>query len=212
MDIGVVVCGGLGELLTHVRNGHSWRQDRYASAIAHEDGIHFEIDDDLDLKDTAAIIWVLAEDLLRGVQRLGLDVVTLLAVRPKLDTARMRTFKVLAHADEVVKEVLRIKIRVLTESYALSWRDTHNAIQRQVKQAHFVIGATEQEPAIAKLLEQIRVQHIFNWASLVERLIDDVLDTMMGNVVIERTKQLKSSQIRYTVVVDNRVALLARDR
>lgn len=208
----MVVCGSLGELLTHVRNGHSWRQDRYASAIAHEDGIHFEIDDDLDLKDAAAVIWILAEDLLRGVQRLGLDVVTLLAVRPKLDTARMRTFQVLAHADKIVKEMLRVKVGILTERNALGWCDAHDAVQRQVEEAHVTLGTAEQEPAIAKLLEQIRVQHIFNWASLVERLIDDVQHTMMGYVVIERTKQLKSSQIRYTVVVDNRASLLARDR
>ena len=92
----------------------------------------------------------------------------------------MRTFQVLAHADKIVKEMLRVKVGILTERNTLGWCDAHDAVQRQVEEAHVTLGATEQEPAIAKLLEQIRVQHIFNWASLVERLIDDVQHTMMG--------------------------------
>ena len=36
-------------------NGHAWREDLQAGAIAHEDGIHLEIDDDFNLEDATAV-------------------------------------------------------------------------------------------------------------------------------------------------------------
>ena len=97
----------------------------------------------------------------------------------------MCAFQALTHADDIVKEVLSIKVGILTESDALGGCDADNAVQRQIEQLHLVIGAAEQEPTVAELLEQIGVQHILNGPLLFKGLIDNMQHTMVGNVVIE---------------------------
>ena len=100
----------------------------------------------------------------------------------------------------------------MTERNALGGSNAHDSVQRQIEETHLALGAAEQEPPVAELLEQIRVQHILNGATLVKRLIEHVQHTTVGNVVIERAEQLEAFQIRHTVVVNNRAALLTRDR
>lgn len=181
----VVVGGGPIELVAHVGYCQAWRQDFHPRTVTHEDGIHLVVDDDLDLEDTTAVVGILADEMLRGVHRLGLDVVALIVVGPELDAARKRTSQVLAHPNHVVKEVLSVKVRILAESDILGGRDTHDAVQRQVEQLHLVVGAAEQEPAVAELLEQIGVQHILYRVLSFKGLVDDAQHAVMGNVVIE---------------------------
>lgn len=58
-------------LVLHIAHGTSGRDDSYSWAIAHEDGVEFEVDDHGDLQDAAAVL-VFSDELLAVMKGLGL--------------------------------------------------------------------------------------------------------------------------------------------
>lgn len=63
-------------LVFHIAHGTSGRDDSYSWAIAHEDGVEFEVDDHGDLEDAAAVL-VFSDELLAVMKGFGLDILAL---------------------------------------------------------------------------------------------------------------------------------------
>ena len=100
-------------LVFHIAHGTSGRDDSYSWAIAHEDGVEFEVDDHGDLKDAAAVL-ILSDQFLAMMEGLGLDILALFHGSPELDGARL-VVDILAHSYDIVKELLAIELGILTE-------------------------------------------------------------------------------------------------
>ena len=67
---------------------------------------------------------------------------------------------VLAHTNDIVEECLAVEIGVLPELdihrlYALY------AVERQIVKHQSPVGATEQEPTVAELFQQVWMQNVF---------------------------------------------------
>ena len=65
-----------------------WGDDFDTWAIGHKDRIHLDIDDYFDAEGATAIFRIFTQQLLRGVQWFGLNILTLLGACPKLYATR----------------------------------------------------------------------------------------------------------------------------
>ena len=115
----------------HIAHGTSGRDDSYSWAIAHEDGVEFEVDDHGDLEDAAAVL-ILSDQFLAMMEGLGLDILALFHGSPKLDGARL-VVDILAHSYDIVKELLAIELGILTE-WLFDWFNGYHSVKSQVIQ------------------------------------------------------------------------------
>lgn len=69
----------------HVAHGIPRINDLDAWAIRHENGVHLEIDDNINPEDATSVLFVLLQQSLRAMYRYCLDVLALLGIRPELD-------------------------------------------------------------------------------------------------------------------------------
>ena len=118
-------------LVLHIAHGTSGRDDSYSWAIAHEDGVEFEVDDHGDLKDAAAVL-ILSDQFLAMMEGLGLDILALFHGSPELDGARL-VVDILAHSYDIVKELLAIELGILTE-WLFDWFNGYHSVKSQVIQ------------------------------------------------------------------------------
>ena len=88
------------QFVPHVFSGIPWPKNLNAWSVRHEDGVHLEIDHHIDAKGAAAILFILLDNRLRGMDRLCLDVFALLTVRPEDDFPR-RAVDVFAHTHHI---------------------------------------------------------------------------------------------------------------
>ena len=118
-------------LVSHIAYGISWIDDSYSRTIAHEDGVELEVDDHGDLEDAAAVL-ILPDQFLAMMKGLGLDILALLRGSPELDGARL-VVDILAHPYDIAKELLAIKLRVLSEGF-IDRLNGYNSVKSQVIQ------------------------------------------------------------------------------
>ena len=116
-------------LVFHIAHGTSGRDDSYSWAIAHEDGVELEVDDHGDLEDAAAVL-ILSDQFLAMMEGLGLDILALFHGSPELDGARL-VVDILAHSYDIVKELLPIKLGILTE-WLFNWFNGYHSVKSQV--------------------------------------------------------------------------------
>ena len=90
-----------------------------------------------------------------------MDILALVLRRPKLDAAQ-RIANVHADTDDIVKEMLgikiSIKIRILAIRNISNGLNDDNAVQAEVEQRHTLLPRTKEEPPVAKYLQQIGKQ------------------------------------------------------
>ncbi len=91
-----------------------WIDDLDTWAVTHEHREHFNIDHDLNLEDTAAVLFIHLQKYLRRMDRLRAYISALLARRPEPYLPRGIPY-ILAHSNYIVKEVLGIEIWILPE-------------------------------------------------------------------------------------------------
>ncbi len=118
-------------LVFHIAHGTSGRDDSYSWAIAHEDGVEFEVDDHGDLEDAAAVL-VFSDELLAVMEGLGLDILALFQGSPELDGARL-VVDILAHSYDIVKELFAIELGILTEGF-IDGLNGYNSVKGKVVQ------------------------------------------------------------------------------
>lgn len=118
-------------LIFHIAHGTSGRDDSYSWAIAHEDGVEFEVDDHRNLEDAAAVL-VFSDELLAVMKGFGLDILTLFSGCPELDGA-WSVVDILAHSYDIVKELLSIELGILTE-WLFNWFNGYHSVKSQVIQ------------------------------------------------------------------------------
>ena len=118
-------------LIFHVAHGTSGRDDSYSWAIAHEDGVEFEVDDHGDLEDAAAVL-ILSDQFLAMMEGLGLDILALFHGSPELDGARL-VVDILAHSYDIVKELLAIELGIFPE-WLFDWFNGYHSVKSQVIQ------------------------------------------------------------------------------
>lgn len=109
-------------LFFHIAHGTSGRDDSYSWAIAHEDGVELEVDDHGDLEDTAAVL-VFSDELLAMMEGFGLDILTLFSGCPELDGA-WSVVDILAHSDDIVKELFAIELGIFRKGSLMGSMDT----------------------------------------------------------------------------------------
>ena len=118
-------------LFSHKAYRISWIDDSYSRTIAHEDGVEFEVDDHGDLEDAAAVL-ILPDQFLAMMKGLGLDILALLRGSPEPDGARL-VVDILAHSYDIIKELLAIKLRVLSEGF-IDRLNGYNSVKGKVVQ------------------------------------------------------------------------------
>ena len=118
----------LPEFVPHELPCIPWTKNLNTWSVRHEDGVHLEVDHHIDAKGAAAILLVLLDNLLRGVDRLCLDIFALLAVRPEDDFSG-RVVDVFTHTYHIVEKVLRVEVRILPER-RIRRLDAYDAVQR----------------------------------------------------------------------------------
>lgn len=118
-------------LFSHKAYCISWIDDSYSRTIAHEDGVEFEVDDYGDLEDAAAV-FILPDQFLAMMERLGLDILALFHGSPELYGARL-VVDILAHSYDIVKELLAIELGILTE-WLFDWFNGYHSVKSQVIQ------------------------------------------------------------------------------
>lgn len=118
-------------LVFHIAHGTSGRDDSYSWAIAHEDGVEFEVDDHGDLEDAAAVL-ILSDQFLAMMEGLGLDILALFHGSPKLDGARL-VVDILAHSYDIVKELLAIELGIFPEGF-IDGLNGYNSVKGKVVQ------------------------------------------------------------------------------
>ncbi len=118
-------------LVFHIAHGTSGRDDSYSWAIAHEDGVEFEVDDHGYLEDAAADL-VFSDELLAVMEGLGLDILALFQGSPELDGARL-VVDILAHSYDIVKELFAIELGILTEGF-IDGLNGYNSVKGKVVQ------------------------------------------------------------------------------
>ena len=118
-------------LVFHIAHGTSGRDDSYSWAIAHEDGVEFEVDDHGDLEDAAAVL-ILPDQFLAMMKGLGLDILALLRGSPELDGARL-VVDILAHSYDIVKELFAIELGIFPEGF-IDGLNGYNSVKGKVVQ------------------------------------------------------------------------------
>ena len=86
-----------------------------------------------------------------------MDILALALRRPKLDAAQ-RIANVHADTDDIVKEMLGVKIRILAIRNISNGLNADNAVLAEVEQRHTLLPRTKEEPPVAKYLQQIGKQ------------------------------------------------------
>ena len=165
----IVHIGSFAHLVTHKSHDKTRREYANAWAIAHKHGIHIEIGYHTNAEKATMVGGIGADKLLRGMNRFGLDVLALLCVSPKGDENRTIA-NVLAHSYHVVEEMRGIKLRILTKMHIAGFYGL-NAIKGKIVEYEILGFGSEKEPTIAKLLEQVGKEYIFNRFARRERLI-----------------------------------------
>ena len=140
---------------------------------------------------------------------LCLDVHALLPVCPELDAAR-RVADVLAHADDIIEEMLGIEVGIVPIRY-VHRLDALDAVEGKVVE-HQVVGLrSEQEPAVAELLQQVGTEDELLGLPGIERLVHDAERLPVGNVVVQGIQQADALQVRHAVEVDDGLAVVPAD-
>ena len=116
-------------LVFHIAHGTSGRDDSYSWAIAHKDGVEFEVDDHGDLEDAAAVL-ILSDQFLAMMEGLGLDILALFHGSPELD-GTWSVVDILAHTYDIVKELLAIELWIFTE-WLFDWFNGYHSVKSQV--------------------------------------------------------------------------------
>lgn len=119
-------------LVFHIAHGTSGRDDSYSWAIAHKDGVEFEVDDHGDLEDAAAVL-ILSDQFLAMMEGLGLDILALFHGSPELDDARL-VVDILAYSYDIVKELLAIELGIFPEGF-IDGLNGYHSVKSQVIQA-----------------------------------------------------------------------------
>lgn len=118
-------------LVFHITHGTSGRDDSYSWAIAHEDGVEFEVDDHGDLEDAAAVL-ILPDQFLAMMERLGLDILALFHGSPELDGA-WSVVDILAHSYDIIKELFAIELGIFLEGF-IDGLNGYNSVKGKVVQ------------------------------------------------------------------------------
>ena len=118
-------------LVLHIAHGTSGRDDSYSWAIAHEDGVEFEVDDHGDLEDAAAVL-ILSDQFLAMMEGLGLDILALFHGSPELDGA-WSVVDILAHTYDIVKELFAIELGIFPEGF-IDGLNGYNSVKGKVVQ------------------------------------------------------------------------------
>lgn len=117
--------------VSHIAYSISGIDDSHPGTIAHEDGVEFKVDDHGDLEDAAAVL-ILPDQFLAMMKGLGLDILALLRGSPELDGARL-VVDILAHSYDIIKKLLAIKLRVLSEGF-IDRLNGYNSVKGKVVQ------------------------------------------------------------------------------
>jgi len=107
--------GHLLGLIPHVAYRLTRIDDSDTRPIAHQYRVQLEVDDHRDFEDAAAIL-ILLDELLAVMEWLGQNVFALLLGCPELDGS-WRIVNVLAHANDIIEEMLTVKLRVFLKRY-----------------------------------------------------------------------------------------------
>ena len=118
-------------LVFHIAHGTSGRDDSYSWAIAHEDGVEFEVDDHGDLEDATAVL-VFSDELLAVMKGFGLDILTLFSGCPELDGA-WSVVDILAHTYDIIKELFAIELGIFPEGF-IDGLNGYNSVKGKVVQ------------------------------------------------------------------------------
>lgn len=166
----LIIQGGcFMQLILHITYSLPWIDDLDTWAVTHEHRVHFNIDHDLNLKDTAAFLFIHLQKYLRRMDRLRAYISALLARRPEPYLPRGIPY-ILAHSDYIVKEVLGIEIRILPERDVGRF-NTYYSVKSEIEQDKIGRTTAEKEPAVTEFLQKIWVQYVFLGLSRRKRLI-----------------------------------------
>ena len=157
------------QLIFHITYGLPRIDDLDTRAVTHEHRVHFNIDHDLNLKDTAAVLFIHLQKFLRWMDRLRADISALLACRKEPYLPR-GILHILAHPDHIVKEMLGIEIRILPERDVGRF-NAYNSVKSEIEQDKIGRTTAEEEPAVTEFLQKIWVQYVFLRLSRRKRLI-----------------------------------------
>lgn len=176
----------LAKFYLHIRDRKVRIDDLQARTITHEDGVHLEVDADLNLKHTTAVLGILTLEFLRRMKRLGLDILALFGIRPKLDAARS-VVQILAHSYHIVEDTLGVEIGIFVIG-SIVWLNACYAIKRQVIESMIRYLASEKKPTVAELFQNIWTENVFGRFCSVERLIHDPDSLLMYYTEVSQVK------------------------
>ena len=115
----------IGNDLARIENPDIW-------AEGHEGGIHLEVDDHVNAEDATAILRILAQKALRGMDGFGLDIFAPFLRCPKFNATR-RIANILADTYDIVEEMLGVKIWILAIRNIGNWLNADDTIQGEIE-------------------------------------------------------------------------------
>ena len=115
----------IGNDLARIENPDIW-------AEGHKGGIHLEVDDHVNAEDATAILGILAQKALRGMDGFGLDIFAPFLRCPKFNATR-RIANILADTYDIVEEMLGVKIWILAIRNIGNWLNADDTVQGEIE-------------------------------------------------------------------------------